>query len=219
MGVSVHYWAIPPQSRLYTRLQVDPAFNALMANLFRHGCGIYHFFEIEAEEVEEILDDVIQRFSESLGPEPEARRRVAEFRAELERTRVEFPGIERRTYMVEKCSSDIEQRLEQALRCGRPNEAKLTSKILYGDKLLAPNLRKPREAVLGLVSLPVVHEGARTLDRLKPRDLFPACDSWERWCRNNYTRWRKVFFEAAKRDGCLARSRNPLNECQTERIA
>src|SRR5262245_60548031 len=151
MGVCVHYWAISPQSRLYARLQEDRTFNTLMACLFPY--GIYRFSEIEPEEVEEILDDVIERHSAALGPEPAARpavgpepvsrRRVTEFLAELERTRAEFPGIERRTAMLEKCSSDIEERLTRALQNTRPDAAELTHKVMFGDKLLATDLRQP----------------------------------------------------------------------------
>ena len=198
MSVCVHYWAIPPQSRLYQRLQQDSAFNTLMASLFPYGCGIYRLFEIEPEEVEEIIDAVIQRHRAVLGSNTKARCRIAEVRAELERTCVEFPGIEKRAYMVEKCSSDIEQRLLQALRNDHPDAAELTSKMLFGDKLLAPHLRKPGEDILGLASLSLVQEAAGILGRLRPKYLFPSSEGWEKWCRENYTKWRKMYLETAE---------------------
>jgi hypothetical protein len=198
MGVSVHYWAIPPQSRLYARLQEDRAFNTLMAYLFPYGCGIYRFSEIEREEAEETLDDVVERHRAALGPEPEARRRITEFLAELERTRAEFPGIERRTAMLEKCSSEVEERLTQALQTVRTDAAGFTRKVMFGDKLLAAHLRPPGEDTLGLVSLPVVREGAAALERLKPEELFPSGEGWGEWHRDNYRWWRQAYLEAAE---------------------
>jgi hypothetical protein len=198
MGVSVHYWAIPPQSRLYARLQEDRAFNALMASLFPYGGGIFRFSEIEPEGVEEILDDVVQRQRAALGPGPAARRRIAEFLAELERTRAEFPGIERRTAMLEKCSPEIEERLIRALQHVRTDAAELTRHVLFGDKELAAHLRQPGEDILGLVSLPVVREGAAALERLRPEELFPSGEGREEWYRDNYLRWRQVYREAAE---------------------
>ncbi len=37
MGVSVHYWAVPPSSKLFHRLRVDKPFAVLMAYLFPYG--------------------------------------------------------------------------------------------------------------------------------------------------------------------------------------
>ncbi len=141
---------------------------------------------------------MVQRHRAALGPEPEARRRIAEFRAEVERTRAEFPGIERRTAMLEKCSSDIEEHLTRALQNVRTDAAELARKIMFGDKLLAPPLRQPGEDPLGLVSLPVVREGAAALERLRPEELFPSGDGWREWCRDNYRRWRQAYLEAAE---------------------
>jgi hypothetical protein len=143
MGVCVHYWTIPPQSRLYERLQEDRAFNILMAYLFPHGGGIYRFSEIDREEVEAVLNDVVERYRAALGPEPEARRRIADFLAEVERTRAEFPGIERRWAMLEKCSEEIEERLTRAFQNVRTDAAELTRKVMFGGQSLAAHLRQP----------------------------------------------------------------------------
>jgi len=197
MGVCVHYWAIPPQSRLYERLKADRGFNALMAHLFPYGCGIYRFSEIELEEVEEILDHVVEKHRAALGPEPEARRRIAEFLAELGRTRAEFPGIERRTAVLEKCSAQVEEHLIEALQQVRSDAAELTRQVMFGDTVLAAHLREPGEDKLGLVSLPVIREGAAALERLKPERLFPPGDDSEKWCRDNYRWWRQMYLAAA----------------------
>ena len=43
MGVSLHYWAVPPSSGLFKRLQSDRAFVTLMRSLFCYGGGIFFF--------------------------------------------------------------------------------------------------------------------------------------------------------------------------------
>lgn len=191
---SVHYWAIPPQSRLYARLQEDRAFYALMAYLFPHGFGIYWLPDMEPKEARVLVGDVVERRRSALGPPPEARRRVSEFLAEVERTRAEFPGIERRTAMLEKCWSEVEEQLTQALQRVRPDAAELTKKLLFGDKEFAPHLRQAGEDRLGLISQPLVREGAAFLERLKPEDLFPS----DEWCRDNYSEWREAYLAAAE---------------------
>src|SRR5262245_23220613 len=116
MGVSVHYWAVPPSSTLFGRLQSEKAFATLMAALFCYGNGIFYFFdESDPEENEEILDWVIESRRDILGPEPEARRWIEDFRQELEHTRSAFPGVERRVTSLEKTSELIEERLLREL--------------------------------------------------------------------------------------------------------
>jgi hypothetical protein len=198
MSVCVHYWAIPPNSRLYARLQEDRAFNVLMVSLFPYGCGVYQFYTIEPEEKKEILDEIVERNHAALGSETEARQRIMEFLAELERTRVEFPGIERRAYMIENCSSEIEQRLTQAFQKERADAAKLVQKVMFGDKLLAAHLRPPGEDILGLVSQPAVQEGAAALERLDPDAFFPSGEGWREWYRENYGGWRQMYLETAR---------------------
>ncbi|MEH2079633.1 MAG: hypothetical protein V7K89_06360 [Nostoc sp.] len=60
MGVYVLYSPIPPDSMLYARLQIEKALSILVVSLFPYGCGIFRFFEIEPEEINEILEDVIE---------------------------------------------------------------------------------------------------------------------------------------------------------------
>jgi hypothetical protein len=183
---------------LYARLQEDRAFNVLMASLFPYGGGVYRFCEIEPDEVEEILDDLIERNPAVLGSETKARQRITEFFAELERTRAEFPGIERRAFMIEKCSSEIEKRLTQEFLKVRTDAAELIQKAMFGDKLLAAHLRQSGEDILGLVSQPLVWEGASALERLKPEELFPPGDGWQGRYRDNYQGWRQMHLEAAR---------------------
>jgi hypothetical protein len=199
---SSHYWAIPLQSRLYARLQEDYVFCTLMEYLFPYGCGIYRFFEIDPEEVEETVEDLVQFHAAALGPETEARRRIAEFRAELERTCADFPGIENRHGMLEKRIQEFKERLIREFNRVRPDGAELADKVLFGDGSLAPRLRRP-ENDLGLMSPPVVREGAGILERLRREELFAPDEGWEWWLRENYEPWRRLYLEAAERAEAL----------------
>ena len=96
MGVSILYQAIPLQSALYRRLQEDRAFNTLFGALFSHGCGVLHLVAFAPEEAEDLFEDAMDRYPETLGPEPEARQRIADFCSALEQTRKDFPDIELR---------------------------------------------------------------------------------------------------------------------------
>ncbi|MEH1778861.1 MAG: hypothetical protein V7L26_07055 [Nostoc sp.] len=99
MGVSVLYSAIPPGSTLYAHLQSEKALT-LVVSLFPHGCGIFRFFEIDPEEIDEILEDVIETHQETFGSGLEADRVIAQLRSELRLTRQAYPGIEDRTALL-----------------------------------------------------------------------------------------------------------------------
>ncbi len=45
MSVSIHFWALPPASALFRRLEHDKAFVTLMAGLFPYGRGVFFFFD------------------------------------------------------------------------------------------------------------------------------------------------------------------------------
>jgi hypothetical protein len=202
MGVSIRYQGVPPRSHFYRRLLEDAAFNTLLAALFPYGSGVFELLASEPDEVDEILAEAITNYSATLGPEVEAEQRVADFRAELERTRREHPRIESATASLEKCSAEVEERLAQALGKSRRRASDWVRKLVCGDGLLAPHLRPDGEDILGIVSLPLVREGARALKALPPSAVFGR-DDWEGWCRDNYRRWRWLYLRAAKRSEIL----------------
>ena len=73
MSVSIHFWALPPSSALFQRLERDKAFVTLMAALFPYGRGVFFFFdEIKAGERKSILERVTLERRGRLGPAPEA---------------------------------------------------------------------------------------------------------------------------------------------------
>ncbi|AVH63332.1 hypothetical protein [Nostoc sp. 'Peltigera membranacea cyanobiont' N6] len=196
MGVSVLYSAIPPSSTLYARLQREKALSLLVVSLFPYGCGIFRFFEIDPEEVNEILEDVIETHQETFGSELEADRVISELRFELRLTRQAYPGIEDRTALLEKTSVEIGERLSQELlRRNVANADEIVDKLMFGDKTLAPTLLSTEES-LGLISYELVSEGASIFRQIDPETLFARDES----CFEDFERWRNLYLLAAEKN-------------------
>lgn len=200
MGVSVHYWAVPPSSTLFRRLQTEKAFAALMGALFPYGCGIFYFFdEIDAEEREEILEDAIESRRDVLGSEAEAKRWINEFRLELEHTRSAYPGVERRTASLEKSSPLIEKRLLPEFNLLRNGDAvEFLRALMFGDQELGRDLGLSDEDILGLISPRLVREGAELLNGLDAEALFAKNGVREEYYLEDFLHWRQLFREAAE---------------------
>ncbi|MEH2180052.1 hypothetical protein [Nostoc sp.] len=195
MGVSVLYSAIPPDSTLYARLQSEKALSILVVSLFPYGCGIFRFFEIEAEEINEILEDVIKTHQETFGSELEADRVIAQLRSELRLTRQAYPGIEDRTASLEKSSVEIEKRLSQQLSRRKFADAdEIVEKLMFGDRTLAPMLST--EESLGLISRELVSEGASIFRQIDPEILFAT----DEWYLDDFERWRDLYLSAAEKN-------------------
>ncbi|MEH2201345.1 hypothetical protein [Nostoc sp.] len=196
MGVSVLYSAIPPSSTLHSRLQREKALSLLVVSLFPYGCGIFRFFEIDPEEVNEILEDVIETHQETFGSELEADRVIAELRSELRLTRQAYPGIEDRIALLEKTSVEIEKRLSQELsRRKFANADEIVEKLMFGDRTLAPTLLSIEES-LGLISCELVSEGASIFRQIDPETLFARDES----CFEDFEQWRNLYLLAAEKN-------------------
>ncbi len=179
MGCSILYSAIPPSSSLYLRLQSEKALSILVASLFPYGCGIFRFFEIEPEEIDEILENVIEIHQEVFESKLEAERAIAELRSQLTLTRQAFPGIEDRTAMLEKSSEEIEKRLTLELsRKQVANAEEFVEKLLLGDRTFAPDLLSPEDETLGLISRELVREGASLFQQIVPKTMFAENEDW-----------------------------------------
>ncbi|OYD96822.1 hypothetical protein CDG76_08655 [Nostoc sp. 'Peltigera membranacea cyanobiont' 210A] len=195
MGVSVLYSAIPPGSTLYARLQSQKALSILVVSLFPYGCGIFRFFEIDPEEINEIFEDVIETHQETFGSELEADRVIAQLRSELRLTRQAYPGIEDRRASLEKTSVEIEKRLSQELsRRKFANADEIVEKLMFGDRILAPMLST--EESLGLISRELVSEGASIFRQIDPETLFARDES----CFEDFEGWRNLYLLAAEKN-------------------
>lgn len=200
MGVSVLYGAIPPGSMLYARLQREKALSILVVSLFPYGNGIFSFFEIEPEEINETLEEVIEAYQDIFGSELEAAQIIDEFRFELRRTRQAYPGIEDRTASLEKSSIEIGERLSQELsRRQIANANETVQRLMFGDQTLAPALL-PTEESLGLISRELVREGASLLRQINPEMLFLRDEGWEGKCLDDLEEWRSLYLTADKKN-------------------
>ena len=177
--VDILYSAIPPSSELYSRLQSQKALARLLVWLFPYGCGIFRFFEVEPDEIYEILENVVEVYPDIFESKLELDRVIAEFRSQLTLTRQAFPGIEDRTAMLEKCVDEIEQRLVQELTTRQVADAReIVQKLLEGDRTFAPDLLSPEDETLGLISRELVREGASIFRQIVPRTMFAENEDW-----------------------------------------
>jgi hypothetical protein len=218
MGVSLHYWAVPPSSGLFKRLQSDRAFLTLMGSLFCYGGGIFFFFDgLSGAEREDVLQDVIDRQQKVLGPEPMARRLIEEFREEVERTRLSHPGVEQRACSLEKTGFLVQERLSDALRNVRGDASAFVERLLFGDQVhgalkrqepdvelnieeLAELASDPASLCANYVSPSLVKEGAEVLSALDAEAFFINDRVWR---LQSFQRWRRVYIEAAAHDEVL----------------
>jgi hypothetical protein len=200
MSVWTCFQSIPTGCSLYARLHVDPAFNALMAAIFDHCGGAFRFVRSDEAGVEDYFDSLMEDDPNPLGPEPEARRILGEFRAEMERTRLDYPGLEARAAAFRGTYPEIHGRLSNALTSQRDDAAAWADLLIFGDRELAPDLPPPRGGRLALVSHPLICEGAGVLQALEPETLFGKSsepDSYDSGYEN-YRDWRQLILSAAE---------------------
>jgi hypothetical protein len=192
MSVSVHYWAVPPSSILFARLQSDRTFVTLMATLFHYGRGIYFFFDdLSSAEREQILEWVIEH---KLRRDPEAGRSIDEFQLELERTRLTYAGVEHRRWSLEKTSFLVEERLSEAL------DAEFVRTLMFGDQVLGPVGALDVEDTLSLISPPLVQEGVQLLSEVDVVDLFINDLDWQ---FDSFQHWLWLYQDAAAKSEAL----------------
>jgi hypothetical protein len=199
MSHSLHFWALPPSSSLFRRLQTEKAFVALVAALFHYGRGIFYFFEDEdAQQREEILGDVLESRRYALGSGAEARRSIDDFRLELNRTRAAYPGIEQRAASLEGTSEAFAERLaEEFSAVLGQNAGSFVEKLMFGDQVLGRDLGLRDEDVLGLATADSVREAAGLLSHVNAEALFTDGGELDEWQLEHFRNWRQLFKEAA----------------------
>jgi hypothetical protein len=211
MGVSICYWALPPESSLFARMQDEKRLAKLMTELFPYGNGVFHFFkEINPLEQIEILDNEIRRCPEVFGSTSDAQYWVEEYRMELDQTRLAYPGIEDRNWTLEKSCSLIEERLlAELLRLCVEDAEILTNKLIFGDQILYTDSYHGVTG-LSLISARMVRYGSQIMNQLEIDRLFPEARgvridedpreklSWPLRQMWDFQRWRQLYSEAAE---------------------
>jgi hypothetical protein len=197
MGVSIMYSAIPPSSNLYARLQCEKALSILVNDLFIYGNGIFNFFELDPDEVNEILEGVVEAHKDVFDSIDKSEKIITEFRSELNNTRKSYPGIETRTAMIEKSVDEIEKCLMQQLAARQINNAEeIIEKILFGDQSLLSNLLTEDDEPLSLISRDLVSEGASLLRLINPEDLYTGDVGWDEWGLEHLKYLRDLYLAA-----------------------
>jgi hypothetical protein len=196
MSTVVYYWAVPPSSELFRRLQNEKTFATLMGRIFRY--GVFNFLlgtpgdEFWARGREDSLQWIIRERRDVLGPEDEARRWIEEFRLALDQTRSAYPGIEHRQCELWRAHS-LQEQLFRHVRVGDGTD--ILDDLLWGEQELAPNLTLHDDDQLGLVSAPMVQKGAQALTRVHMESTFDFADDFEDW--------RQLYSDAAAHDEAL----------------
>jgi hypothetical protein len=198
------YSAIPPSSTLYSRLQEEKALSILVSDLFSYGNGIFRFFEIDPEEIDEILEGVIETHQDVFDSTGKAEQIVAEFRFELDKTRQAHPGIENRTAMIEQSVDEIEKCLVQQFKARQiQNPEEIVERLLFGDQSLSPDLLTEEDEPLGIISRELVREGASLLRQINPETLYTGDAKWDEWGLEHLKHWRELYFVADKIDEAI----------------
>jgi hypothetical protein len=197
MGVSVMYSAIPPSSTLYKKLQHDKALGILVSDTFTYGGGTFSFFEISPDEIDEILESVVDAHPDVFDSKRKAEQAIAEFRAEINRTRQVYPGIENRTAMIEKSVDKIEQcLLQQFTQRQVKNAQQIIGKLLFGDRSATLNSIAAVNSSIDLISRDLVREGASLLGPIDPETLYTGEAIWDDWGLDHFKRWRSLYLAA-----------------------
>jgi hypothetical protein len=191
MSISITYSAVPPTSTLYSRLQNERELRILFTQLFVHGCGIFRFFEIDPEEINEIFHLLIKA-SKNVFVSPKKMTKVFDdLRFEIYQTRQAYPGIEDRHWLLEKSVDEVEVILVQQFRLiGIQDPERLVEELIFGDKSLKLNSQERKEDPLGVISLELVHRGAGLLRLVNLDDLYAL----DEWTLENLREWRNLYF-------------------------
>lgn len=205
MGVSVYYWAIPASGALLHKLRSEAACALLMARLFHYNRGIFYLFD-ESDQVDDdpVVGDIVD--SGVLGPEAEARRHIDAFKAAVNETRTQFPGIEDRQALLEKTYELVEEVLARALRPSLGEGfGSFLHDALWGDEELGRNLGLEETDILGIITSPFVRSAANVLGGLDAESLFASADDEgrSRGAREDFERWRELYRAAAQHGDVL----------------
>jgi hypothetical protein len=194
MGHSVSYQALPEASRVFVRLQNDPKFGTLVAQLFNHGGGAYTWAALE--DLDEILQGISEDFPHLFASRAEVDRIMADLVWVLEEARTAHPGLEDRRSFLENTQWDIEERLiEKLRRRKRADPDELAQAILFGAELLTPvGVQGPLGYGLRVVRRAGVVEAAQVLREVSPGSLY---DDEEDWLFQDFKSWRKMYLAAA----------------------
>lgn len=195
MGVSIYYQAIAEQSTLFQRIQTEKTIRTLFDSLFPYGNGIFHIFEIDQEELDEILDDIVD--NEIFNSRADVDRYLEELRIELDRANTAYSGLADRNAYLEKIHNVIEQLLSQELETRQlDNYLDYIEKLLYGDQQLVPLYGEYEDELL-LVPSKLVQDGTQMLKQIEPA-LFEITGYSDEYYMDQFQWWKQFYLSAAE---------------------
>jgi hypothetical protein len=171
MSVTGMFNSIPPGSSLYACIEREISFRHIIYYLLNHGDSIYTFFDLESDEVNEILEAFTEYatndFSETFPSEESVRQAISQYRSEVIKTRQDYPGIENRNFILYGTTTDIIKLLTNDLaRKDVENAKEVAKSFLFGDKVLGHG------DGLEVISRQSVSKGVGILQQINPEALF-----------------------------------------------
>jgi hypothetical protein len=175
MGYSPFYQAIPEESELYRRLQVDRKLECVLRHLYPQGSRPFYLRETGEEELERTVDFIAERSKLFLSWE-EVEATLAVLSDLIDRACQDaYPGLIDRVVFIEKTLDRIEDRLQQRVDPGLLVQAVKPGGWLFSCDLqfssYEPGLGYDR---LGVVSSTRVRIVSAILEHIEPGAIFDA---------------------------------------------
>jgi hypothetical protein len=172
MGYSPFYQAIPEESELFRRLQVDPKLECVLSHLYPQGSRPLDLWET-GREVEEVVGYIAEG-SDLFRSREEAEQTLADLDNLIARACLDaYPGLVDRVAFIEKTLDQIEDRLRE-----RVDPVLLAGAVEHGHWLfssdthfVAYELRRGYDG-FGIVSPARVSAVAAILDHIEPGSIF-----------------------------------------------
>lgn len=198
MSVSVMYNAIPIDSSLYARIQQENPLCYLVKNLTTYGGGLFDFVTTDPfDEIQDILESLVEAHPGIFGTQADLI--ISDFRAEIENTHRNYPGIETRTALIEKSFDEIKQCLVREFSWKQLQSSdQFVQELLMGDQSLAPNLLTQEDYPIGMVSYNLVQEGAKILESIDPDQIQVDVPYWSDWGLEHLKAWRDLYLMASR---------------------
>jgi hypothetical protein len=214
MGLCFRFQSLPESSSLYRGLMIDRRMALLFARLFLDGCGPLARRTLAMDDLSDVLDNLVE-FSGAFGSRAQAEETARGLFQSIGRAISKHPGLEERQVFLEKSHWRIRNRLLEVVRLGSrraKSDAKLMDRVMYGrhydfsdpTPLLplvmpasADRRGREQDGPLSVLSSSDVREGAAFLGENPPEAVCPGPYALD---REDYSRLRGLFLEAAERD-------------------
>jgi len=174
MGYSPYYQAIPVESELFRRLQVDRKLECVLFHLYPRGARPLDLLQDGQEELEEDVDFLAER-SKLFRSREEVEQTLADLIHLVDRACLDaYPGLMGRVVFIEKTLDQIEDRLKERVEPDRLAQAVKPGDWLFScDSQFSPY--KPGGfGGFGIVSPARVRTVSAILENVEPGSIFDS---------------------------------------------